>query len=139
MHRPRWTTGAHQPYGEMGALWDLMVRARVDVALAGHNHSTEVFKRIGASGTSMVPVLDAAGIRSFVAGGGGKALDGFRDSSSPAWAAVQARNATVFGPLRLTLRDGSFDWEYVPIPGQTYTDTGPTGTGSFSGTGELCH
>lgn len=137
-HRPRWTTGAHQPYAPMGAMWDLMVTAGVDIAVAGHNHSSEIFKSIGVSGSSSTPVLDPAGIRSFVAGGGGKSLYPFQDTSSASYRALQARDATTYGPLRLTLKEGSFDWAFTPIAGQTFTNFNGT-TGAFSGTGETCH
>ncbi len=135
-HRPRWTTGKHLPYAELGPMWDLMARARVDVALSGHNHSSEVFQRIGASGTSTTPVLDSAGIRSFVAGGGGKSLYPFADSSSATFKALQARDSSTYGPLRLTLRAGSFDWAFSPISGRTFTNVGTSG--AFSGTNESC-
>lgn len=135
-HRPRWTTGAHRPYAAMAPIWDLMVASGVDVTLSGHSHSSEIFQRIGASGAVNVPALDPAGIRSFVAGSGGKSLSSFPDSSSPVYTALQARDNTTFGPIRLTLHEGSFDWEYTPIPGQTFTNAGTAG--AFSGNGERC-
>lgn len=138
-HRPRWTTGAHQPYAAMAPMWDLMASAGVDVAVSGHNHSSEVFRRIGVSGASAMPVInDTGGIRSFVAGGGGMSLYPFTDSSSAVWQAALARDSTTFGPLRLTLNDGSFDWQFTPaISGRSFTNVGTSG--SFSGTGEPCH
>jgi hypothetical protein len=36
----------------------------------------------------------------------------------------EARNNTVFGVLRLTLRAGSYDFRFIPEAGGTYTDSG---------------
>jgi len=34
------------------------------------------------------------------------------------------RNSNTWGVLKLTLADGSYSWEFVPITGQTFTDSG---------------
>jgi hypothetical protein len=131
-HRPRWTTGAsHAPYLPMAPMWDLMADAGVDVSLSGHLHHTELFKPIAASGTGS-PVVDDEGIRSFVAGSGGANLRSFGTSSGPVFAALDARNNTAMGPLKLTLRDGGYDWAMTPVPGQSFTNVGTNG--SFTGT-----
>jgi hypothetical protein len=135
-HRPRWTTGPHPPYGAMSAMWDLMARSGVDVAIAGHNHNTEVFRRIGASGSTTTPAVEASGIRSFVSGAGGRSLAPFPGGSNAVTAALQARDSSTFGALRLTLRDGSFDWGFQPVVGRSYTGVGTTG--AFSGSAESC-
>jgi len=31
-----------------------------------------------------------------------------------------------YGVLKLTLRPTSYDWQFVPIAGQTFTDSGTT-------------
>ena len=68
----------------------------------------------------------AFGMREIVVGTGG-----FSHSSFGApLATSQARNADTFGVLKLTLRDGSYDWQFVPEAGKTYTDSG---TGSCHG------
>ena len=36
----------------------------------------------------------------------------------------EARNAETYGALRLTLRDGGYDWAFVPVDGQTFRDSG---------------
>lgn len=135
-HRPRWTTGAHPPYQAMAELWDLMASNGVDVTVSGHNHSSEVFRPIGPSGTG-VPRVAKNGIRSFVAGGGGKDLYPFNNVGSVAGPASEARDSTTFGPLRLTLKDGGYDWGFVPLAGQSFTNVGTAG--AFRGTGERCH
>ena len=34
------------------------------------------------------------------------------------------RNDRTYGVLQLTLKDASYDWEFVPVAGWTYTDSG---------------
>jgi hypothetical protein len=81
-----------------------MVSRGVDVMLRADNHVSEVFRPIGASGTSATPVLSATGIRAFTAGGGGA--------------------------------ENSYSWQFLPVPGMTFTNVGTTG--SFSGS-DSCH
>ena len=35
-----------------------------------------------------------------------------------------ARNVTAYGVLKLTLHASSYDWQFLSIAGQTYTDSG---------------
>jgi hypothetical protein len=42
----------------------------------------------------------------------------------PAIANSEVRNDDTFGVLKLTLRPTSYDWEFVPVAGRTFTDTG---------------
>jgi hypothetical protein len=96
--------GARDPPGPLQAR---VLAPPPDVVLAGHDHHYERFAPID-------------GIRSFVVGTGGR-------SHYPAlWALPTSRalNWTTFGVLRLTLRDGRYDWRFLPISGETYTDAG---------------
>src|SRR5256885_1490257 len=38
----------------------------------------------------------------------------------------QVRNSGTFGVLNLTLGDGSYSWQFVPVAGRTFTDNGTT-------------
>ena len=40
------------------------------------------------------------------------------------------RDSSTYGVLKLTLRETSYDWQFVPIAGQTFTDSG---TGAVHG------
>lgn len=131
-HRPRWSTGAsHGSYSQMSALWDLMAANGVDVYLAAHNHVAEAFAPIGVSGSSATPTMSPDGIRSFTSGSGGANIQGFSPTTDPLLSAVEARSRSAFGPLKMTLTDGGYSWEFVPIAGMTFTASGTTG--SFSG------
>ncbi|PYO98970.1 MAG: hypothetical protein DMD61_08615 [Gemmatimonadetes bacterium] len=64
----------------------------------------------------------AGGIREFVAGTGGAVVTPFgtvRPNS-------EVRNSGTFGVLNLTLGDGSYSWQFVPVAGKTFTDSGTT-------------
>jgi acid phosphatase type 7 len=39
---------------------------------------------------------------------------------------VEASNDDTFGILQLTLRATSYDWQFIPVAGATFTDTGST-------------
>ncbi|MGH9040307.1 MAG: metallophosphoesterase family protein [Acidimicrobiia bacterium] len=62
------------------------------------------------------------GIRQIVSGTGGRghySLSNVQPNS-------QVRNSTAFGVTKLTLRAASYDWQFIPVPGQTFTDSGTT-------------
>ena len=66
---------------------------------------------------------DAAfGIRQFVVGTGGIGLTGF---GTIRWTSEQ-RNQTTHGVLKFTLHASSYDYQFIPIAGQSYTDSGNT-------------
>src|SRR2546426_7851726 len=60
-----------------------------------------------------------AGIREFVVGTGGEGLDAANTLIIPN---SEARISGVYGVLRLTLGDGSYSWQFVPVAGPTATD-----------------
>ena len=96
--------------------WQLLYNAHADMVLNGHDHIYESFAPQTATGT-----LDQAnGIREFIVGTGGA------DHTSIVSVAANSlvRNATTFGVLELTLHPASYDWQFVPEPGQTFTDAG---------------
>jgi len=62
-------------------------------------------------------------VREFVVGTGGKSLFPW-GSTKPN---MSVGNNSTFGVLRLTLHPSSYDWKFVPISGQSFTDSGSTG------------
>jgi hypothetical protein len=93
-----------------------LYNAGVDVVLAGHDHTYERFAPQDPNG-----VLDTArGIRSFVVGTGGSNHTTFPGVTANS----EVRNADTFGVLKLTLREGSYDWRFIPEPGKIFTDSG---------------
>ncbi|MET0727277.1 MAG: DNRLRE domain-containing protein [Acidimicrobiales bacterium] len=99
--------------------WNPLYAAGADIVMSGHRHNYERFARQTPTG-----VADPArGIRQFVVGTGGSGLSTF---SSTIAANSQVRNDRTHGVLKLTLHPTSYDWEFVPIAGQTFTDSGST-------------
>ncbi|WP_432974133.1 CBM96 family carbohydrate-binding protein [Dactylosporangium sp. CA-233914] len=119
-HKPRFTSGAnHAPDTSFDAMWRDLYNANADVVLGGHNHQYERFAPQNPSGQ-----LDTArGIREFVAGMGGAGHYGFGTIQPNS----EVRNGDTYGVLKLTLHSNSYDWQFVPEAGKTFTDSG-TGT-----------
>ena len=94
----------------------MLYDAGADVVLAGHDHTYERFAPQNPAGEAD----PARGIREFVVGTGGRSHYEFekidRDS--------EVRNNTTYGVLKLTLRPSSYDWEFVPVAGGTFRDSG---------------
>jgi len=121
-HRPRFSSGSHGSDSSFSAFWQALYDYNAEVVLAGHDHNYQRFAPQNASGARD----DARGLREFVVGTGGA---GFYSFSTPI-ANTEAWNASTHGVLKLTLHATSYDFQFVPIAGQTYTD---------SGTGVACH
>jgi len=83
--------------------------------ITGHDHDYERFARMTPSGAA-----STSGIREFVVGTGGKELRPFGTIKAHSL----VRNATTFGVLKLTLHATSYDWQFVPVAGGTFTDSG---------------
>jgi hypothetical protein len=81
-------------------------------------------------------VLSDTGIRAFTAGGGGADIQALTPNSDPLLSAMVARSNAAFGPLKLTLNENSYSWQFLPVPGMTCANAGTSGT--FSGS-DNCH
>ncbi len=102
---------------DMRDFWTPLYAAGADVVLSGHRHNYERFAPQTPAG-----VADPArGIRQFVVGTGGSSLS---SASSTTAANSQVRNSSTHGVIKLTLHPTSYDWQFVPIAGQTFTDSG---------------
>ena len=116
-HKPLFSSGsAHGNDPEMRPLWQALYDANADVVINGHDHNYERFAPQTPDGRS-----DAArGIREFVVGTGGK-------NHRPIVLAKpnsESRNADAYGVLKLTLRAGAYDWQFIPEPGKQFSDSG---------------
>jgi hypothetical protein len=116
-HKPLFSSGsAHGDDLEIKPLWQALYDANADVVVSGHDHDYERF----APQTPDAAADPKRGIREFVAGTGGKNHRPF----SPPHANSEVRDATAFGVLKLTLRSGAYDWQFIPEAGKTFTDSG---------------
>jgi hypothetical protein len=116
-HHPRFSSGVHGNYPRMAAIWSALYAAGAELVVVGHDHDYERIGPVDADGRP-----DAAhGIREIVVGTGGTKLRSFGDTIL---AISQVRDDTSHGVLQLTLYPGSYDWRFVPIAGNTFTDSG---------------
>jgi hypothetical protein len=117
-HKPLFSSGAaHGDDPEVKPLWDALYASNADVVIGGHDHHYERFAPQDPSGNPD----PQRGIREFVVGTGGK--DSHRRLASPERNS-EVRQADTFGVLKLTLHATSYDWEFVPETGKTFTDSG---------------
>ena len=115
-HDPRFSSGDHGGDPEMTALWQALYEGGAELAVSGHDHDYERFAPQDAAGN-----LDPEhGIRQFVAGTGGKEMRAFSRPEPNS----EVRTTGVFGVLKLTLSPGRYAWEFVPIAGQSFSDSG---------------
>ncbi len=116
-HHPLFTSDSqHPPATEMRPLVRALHDAGAEVILSGHSHTYERFAPQNADGARD----DAAGIRAFVVGTGGASLYRFGAIHSNS----EVRNADTYGVLKLTLRSGAYEWQFLPVAGKTFTDSG---------------
>lgn len=101
---------------KMSVMWADLQAAGADVVLSGHRHVYERFARQDADGKA-----DPAGMRSFVVGTGGGPHDHFMGGPAPN---SEIRQQDTFGVLQLTLHPTSFDWRFLSVAGDPFTDSG---------------
>ena len=117
-HNPRYSSGGVGNDSTYSPFWQDLYNANAELVLVGHDHEYERFAPQNASSG-----LDTArGIREFVVGTGGKTHTSFATIRANS----EVRNNDTFGFLKLTLHPSSYDWQFVPEPGKTFTDSGST-------------
>ena len=115
-HRPRFSSGYHGSSTSPQRFWQALYDAGADIILSAHDHHYERFSPQTPTG-----VLDnERGIRQWVVGtgGGGFTRLGAAQTNS------EVRNNSTYGLLKLTLKPTSYEWEFVPIAGSAFTDSG---------------
>jgi hypothetical protein len=115
-HHPLFSSGGHGNNNFMKETWKALEAANADVILSGHDHDYERFAPQDVDGKRD----DAHGIREFIVGTGGAYL-------TPIFlhkANSEIVNNHTFGVLKLTLKANSYEWEFIPVAGSTFTDHG---------------
>jgi hypothetical protein len=115
-HHPRFSSGGLGDKGVTVDLWQLLYEAGADLVLSGHDHDYERFAPQSPAGLAE----PARGIRQFVVGTGGKGV-GVPDVLIPN---SEISNGSTYGVLKLTLRPGAYDWQFLPVAGSSFTDSG---------------
>jgi len=106
----------HAEHPELLAFWQDLYDAHADLILAGHEHSYERFAPQNPEGRSD----PEHGIREIVVGTGGRSHTplGYAKPNS------EVRDDKTYGVLELTLSPGKYRWEFIPVPGNTFRDSG---------------
>jgi hypothetical protein len=115
-HHPRFSSGFHGNQKQVRGFWVTLYGAGADIVVNGHDHDYERFAPQDYSANAD----PANGIREFVVGSGGAE----RRAMEAPHANSEVSNAKTYGVLKLTLRDGSYAWRFVGVPGSTFTDSG---------------
>jgi hypothetical protein len=116
-HKPLFSSGsAHGNDLTVKPFFQALYDANAELVITGHDHDYERFAPQTPDGTAD----PARGIREFVVGTGGKNHRPFGEPKPNS----ELRDATAFGVLKLTLKPGGYDWQFIPEAGKTFTDSG---------------
>jgi hypothetical protein len=117
-HHPLFSTANNIPTPQVKPLWQILYKKHADVILTGHAHRYERYAPLTPAGK-----IDLRkGIRQLVAGTGG--APGGSEIYLDQAPGVQVVETGTNGVLKLELSADSYSWEFVPIAGQTFTDSG---------------
>jgi len=118
-HIARYSSCAHGSDPLMADAWKILYDAGAAVILSSHDHDYERFTPIDDKGKPD----PEHGMREFVVGMGGGGVYEFKKTA----ANCEVRNNKAYGVLKLTLKPGKYDWEFLRGMGAMFRDTG-TGT-----------
>lgn len=114
-HKPRFSSGEHGNDRSVAPFWTSLYAAGADIVINGHDHDYERFAPQDPDGNEDRD----RGIREFVVGTGGTPLRQFGDVAANS----ELRAAVTHGVFKLTLREGAYDWEFIPVSGD-FSDRG---------------
>lgn len=115
-HHPRFSSGEHGNKDSVEPMWQALYDYGAEIVINGHDHEYERFAPQDPDG-----VADPTrGIREFVSGTGGIDLHGITTLQPNS----EVFNSDTWGILKLTLHPTSYDWQFVPVAGKTFTDSG---------------
>jgi hypothetical protein len=115
-HTPAFSSGPHGTDLDMRALWRQLAEGGVDVVLSGHDHHYERFAPLDARGRPD-PVN---GMRQFVVGTGGGGVYVIKSAAPHS----EVRDNSTYGVLKVGLLAGRYEWTFVAVDGQSFTDAG---------------
>ena len=116
-HYPLFSSGKYRPgVREVKPLWEVLYAADADVVLNGHDHNYQRFAPQDPDGKAD----PQRGIREFVVGTGGRSLYQIGEPI----ANTEVYNDETYGVLKHTPRPEGYEWQFVPVAGETFTDSG---------------
>jgi hypothetical protein len=114
-HHPRWSSGLAGGSPAVATFWNIASEFGAEVVVSGDDHDYERFAPQDAAGKA-----SETGVRQFVAGTGGTPE---RD-----WGALkpnsEVRDNSTWGLLKFSLYPGRYEWEFIPVAGGTFRDSG---------------
>lgn len=116
-HQPRFSSGLiHGSNSYFGELWEALYDYGADVVINGSEHLYERFAAQNPDGIAE----PTRGIREFIVATGG-AYIGYPYTQLPNSEVI---NNSTYGVIKFTLHETNYDWEFIPIAGMTFTDSG---------------
>lgn len=115
-HHPLYSSGGRGNNAAMQQAWKILQDAKADLVLAAHDNHYERFAPQDAYGRRD----DKNGLREFVVGTGGAKLTPMLLTKPNS----EVRDNSSHGVLKLTLNEKSYDWEFLPVAGQGFSDKG---------------
>ncbi|MGH2540232.1 MAG: hypothetical protein ACRDGK_06905 [Actinomycetota bacterium] len=100
--------------------FDLLDQYEAEIVIDGNSHFYERFAPQNANG-----VATSTGVREFLVGTGGKSIGGLSNTVRLPTSQVGSKEGA--GVLELRLSASSYEWEFLPVPGNSFTDSGSTG------------
>lgn len=113
-HDPVFSSGPNGNQPQMREVWRILHEAGADVIVNGDDHLYERFAPQDPDGRR-----EPLGIRQFTVGTGGAPLHAVQSIQPNS----EIRSST-FGVLRFTLKPDGYEWEFMPIPGESFRDSG---------------
>ena len=115
-HHPVFSSGEHGNDPSMHDIFQTLYEAGADLVLSGHDHIYERF----AKQDPKQRADPERGIREIIVGVGGKSFYAFPKIQPNS----EVRDDKNYGVLKLTLHPQGYDWEFVGVPGSTFSDKG---------------
>ena len=119
-HLPRYSSGVHGGSDTVTAFWNLLYEYGAELVISSDDHDYERFAPMDVDGNRD----DARGLRQFVVGTGGAPLRDFLSVQPNS----EARNSDSHGVLQLRLYPDRYEWEFIPVVGRSFTDSGSSPT-----------
>lgn len=115
-HHPRYSSGGHGNNPQIDDAWQILYAAGAELLLSSHDHNYERFAPQDSNGQHD----EQRGIRQFVVGTGGASLTPlrFRKPNS------EVSDNSSYGVLKLVLKDAGYEWEFLPVEKNGFTDSG---------------
>ena len=113
-HHPFVSVGRYTGYATLKPIVDRLYASRADLMLVGHDHGYQRFAPMDGH-----QAAQADGLREVVVGTGGATLYPITRSHP----LLEKSQGTTYGVLRLDLTPGAYSARFVPVAGQTWTDS----------------